>query len=254
MTGLPESKLAPGLRTTHWESLDAARTSDPEFRRAVLEDLTRRYWQPVYGYLRAQHLSDADALDVTQGFFVQIVLDRDLFARADRRLGRFRDFLLQCLKNYLRDRRRHAQALKRCPQTAMLSLERWMEDNGRRNEPPAPDSDPEELFNRKWATGLLERALVELDESCRKAGLSTHLAIFRERVIWPTLYNRPATLTERLAERYGLTNKQVANRTETIRRRFRNALLDEIRLTVMDESEVDEELSFLVESLRVPPR
>jgi RNA polymerase sigma-70 factor (ECF subfamily) len=250
MAGFPGSELGPGFQTTHWNEIRAARTSTPQRRQEMLDNLARRYWKPIYLYLRAKQHGEADARDAAQEFFLTIVLERDLFGRADPRIGRFRDFLLRSLKNFLKDQHRHAQARRRFPDGVVLSLERWMGAEGTGYDPPAPDSNPEALFHRSWAVSLLERALACLNEVCAADRLSTHWEIFRERVVRPTLFGEPPTALEELAKRYNLTAKQVANRTETVRRRFRKVLFDEIRPTVGDEAELEDELCFLIESLR----
>jgi len=250
MAAWSESEPAPDFQTTHWGKIQAVRTSTPERRQAALNDLACRYWKPVYCYLRARGLADADALDVTQDFFAHVVLERDLFGRAEPELGRFRDFLLRSLKNFLEDQRRRANARSRRPEGLVLSLERWMGPERPKYDPPAPDSNPEALFHWKWAAALLERVLGGLEESCRQAELGEHLSIFEERVIRPTLLGEEPTPTEELAARYGMSTKQVANRTETIRRRFRKLLLDEVRLTVVGEAEVEDELRDLLTCLR----
>jgi len=250
MVGVPGSEIAQDFQTTHWGEIQAARTSTPERRQAALNDLALRYWKPVYCYLRARGLPDADALDVTQDFFLHVIFERDLFGRAQPKLGRFRDFLLCSLKNFLEDRRRQTQARIRHPEGLVLSLERWVGPEGAKYDPPAPDSNPEALFHWKWAAALLGRVLGNLEESCRQAELGGHLAIFEERVIRPTLLGQEPTPTEQLAGRYGLSTKQVTNRTETIRRRFRKLLLDEVRLTVVGEAEVEDELRDLLTCLR----
>ena len=91
---MPEARSAADFATTHWSEIQAARTASPEHRQAVLDRLARRYWKPVYHYLRARGYVDADARDITQEFFVEIILGRDLFARADQDRGRFRPYLL----------------------------------------------------------------------------------------------------------------------------------------------------------------
>lgn len=250
MAGFPDIELAPGFQTTHWEDLRAVRTSTPEHRQAVLEGLARRYWAPVYWYVRTNGIDHTEALDATQDFFVYVVLERDLFGRAEQVRGRFRAFLLQALKNFQRDRRRHTHAERRCPDGLVLSLDRWTGSEGRRLDLPAPDSNPEVQFHWKWAATLLEQVLADLERSCQRAGLASHFAIFRERVIRPALYGDTPTPTEELADRYGLTPKQVANRTETIRRRFRKLLLQEVSLTVGNQAEVEDEIRVLMGYLR----
>jgi DNA-directed RNA polymerase specialized sigma24 family protein len=190
---------APGFQTTHWGEIRAVRTSTPERRQAALNNLAYRYWRPVYCYLRARGLPNADVLDVTQDFFLHVILERDLFGRAEPKLGRFRDFLLCSLRNFLEDHRRRAHAHLRRPEGLVLSLERWMGPDGPKYEPPALDSNPEALFHWKWATALLERVLGNLEQSCRQAELGEHFAIFEERVVHPTLFGEEPTPTEELA-------------------------------------------------------
>src|SRR5688572_17121385 len=66
--------------------------SGPEGRRAF-EDLCRRYWRPVYFFLRiVRRKSNEDAKDLTQAFFAWIFED-DLVSRYRRDRAPFRVFL-----------------------------------------------------------------------------------------------------------------------------------------------------------------
>jgi len=240
------------FQTTHWSEIQAARTSTPEHRMAVLNSLTRCYWKPVYHYLRARGHEDHEARDITQDFFVDVVLGRDLFAQADPERGRFRPFLLTSLKNYTHDWYRRATAQRRAPAGLVLSFDGWSESERSQHEPAAPSQSPDDVFNQRWAAVMLEQVLDRLRTLCDKAGLSVHLDIFRKRVIQPALEQVAPTPLETLAQQHGLTSKQAANRGETIRRRFRKLLLDEVRLTVTDESTAEEELRLLMDCLRRP--
>ena len=64
-------------------------------REVVLAELCRKYWKPVYCYLRSMGLGNEQAKDLTQGFFTEKVLGQDLVQKADREKGRFRNFLLR---------------------------------------------------------------------------------------------------------------------------------------------------------------
>lgn len=237
---------AARLTTTHWSEIEAVRTATPERRATVLDRLARRYWKPVYYYLRAKGHQDADARDITQDFFVDVVLGRDLFGQAERHRGRFRAYLLHCLKNYLRDRRRRERARRRAPRRPLLSIDDWADAERSRDLPLPLGQDPEGVFHHKWATSLLEEVLGRLRVGCEEAGLQVHLDIFRQRVVRPALEHVPASPVDELARRHGLTAKQVCNRTETIRRRFRRLLLGEVQLTVVDESAAEDELRSLM--------
>ncbi len=245
-----ELTAGQGFTTTHWSEIRAARTLSAEHRTAVLNNLARRYWRPVYHYLRARGLGDAESRDVTQDFFVEVVLGRDLFGQADAEKGRFRPYLLHCLKNFIRERHRRERARRRSPDRPVVSIDQWTDSRDAQIEPPAPEASPEEAFHRRWAASLLEGVIDRLSTSCRQAGLAVHYAIFQERFVRPALEHAPPTEVEALAVRFGLTPKQVANRAETVRRRFRNLLLDEVRLTVSDEIAAEDELRALLEHLR----
>jgi hypothetical protein len=70
-------------------------------RKAVLAELCQKYWKPVYCYLRGVGLGNDQAKDLTQGFFTEKVLGQDFAAKADREKGRFRNFLLRAVRNYV---------------------------------------------------------------------------------------------------------------------------------------------------------
>lgn len=250
MVAMTTSGAPHEFSTTHWTEIQAARTSSPEHRRNVLENLARRYWKPVYHYLRARGHQDAEARDITQDFFMDVVLGRDLFGKANPARGRFRAYLLHCLKNYLRDRHRRGHARDRAPSGLILSIDRWADGESTGYEPSAVQATPEAVFHHRWAVALLEQVLERLITACKESGLTVHLEIFRHRVVRPALEQIAPIPLEDLARRYGLTVKQAANRSETVRRRFRRLLSEEVRLTVMDESSTKEELRALMGQLR----
>jgi RNA polymerase sigma-70 factor (ECF subfamily) len=222
----------------------------PGRRRAVLDRLARRYWKPVYHYLRANGHQDAEALDLTQAFFVEVVLGRDLFGQAREQRGRFRSFLLYCLKNFLRDHHRRCRARRRSPDRPLLSIDEWAEADRSKFEPPAQTASPEDIYHRRWAASLIEQVIDRLATVCREAGLDVHFDIFERRFIHPALQQVAPAPLEELALQHRLTPKQAANRAETVRRRFRRLLLDEVRLTVEDENESEDELRSLMSHLR----
>jgi RNA polymerase sigma factor (sigma-70 family) len=250
MVGSPEFPPGQAFTTTHWSEIAAARTASPERRRLVLDDLAQRYWGPVYHFLRAHGRSDGDARDLTQEFFLEVVLGRDLFGRADPARGRFRTYMLHCLRTFLRERYRQEHAAVRSPVRPLFSLEERDARGQAGQEPAAPEALPEQAFHRQWAVALLERTIGRLSEACRAAGLEEHFAVFEEHFLRPTLERGAAVPLETLAERFSLSPKQAANHCETVRRRFRKLLLEEIRVTVDDQADVQDELRALMDGLQ----
>ena len=91
---------ALGFMPTHWSVVLAVAGADPVRRAEALEQLCRTYWEPLYAYIRRRGYQMHDAQDLTQSFFA-FVLERNAIEAADPERGRFRYFLLGCLKHFL---------------------------------------------------------------------------------------------------------------------------------------------------------
>ena len=75
---------------TDWSMiLDAGQVDSPS-RSASLDRLVRRYWPPLFAYVRATGCSASEANDIVQGFVADVILERNLPGHADRGRGRFR--------------------------------------------------------------------------------------------------------------------------------------------------------------------
>ena len=68
--------------------------------RAALEELYRLYCYPVYAFIRRRGHGRQDAQDLTQDFFVHLLV-KGTVSRADPHRGRFRNFLLGALEHFL---------------------------------------------------------------------------------------------------------------------------------------------------------
>src|SRR5689334_11373587 len=86
--------------SSHWSLITRAGGSDPEQARLALAELCRRYWYPIYAFVRRRLGSVHNAEDATQGFFAHL-LKGNVLAAADPGRGRFRTYLLACCKHYL---------------------------------------------------------------------------------------------------------------------------------------------------------
>ena len=109
--------------TTHWSLIEDVGASDDKRNRALVSLLLKKYWKPVYCYLRQKGYDNEKAKDLTQGFFHEVVLGRALIQKADQSKGRFRTFLLTALSRYLISVREYETARKRIPQHRLISLD-----------------------------------------------------------------------------------------------------------------------------------
>lgn len=232
--------------TTHWSRIDGLK-ADPDREAALIGVLLQSYWKPVYCYLRRRGRDNEEAKDLTQDFFHEVVLNRHLVRRADKDKGRFRTFLLYALQQYLINHDRDARARKRIPKEKLVSL-----DSAELPALPASftDATPENSYDYAWLSALLERVVAEVKTACLQHGLETHWALFQARVVDPILTdNAPLSLAE-LCRTYGINDtKTASNMIVTVKRRFRSALLEHIRNTVVSADQISEELTYLLRFL-----
>src|SRR4029078_12609899 len=131
----------------------------------ALENLCRTYWYPLYAYVRRKGYPAEDAQDLTQEFFTRL-LGRNYLSVADRNRGKFRSFLLGSLEHFLAREWTKARAQKRGGGQPILSLDELQAEKRYLLE-PAHELTAEKMFDRRWATTLLEQAMARLREECR---------------------------------------------------------------------------------------
>src|SRR5262245_37525296 len=138
--------------TTQWSLLAQATVSGDPAGREALEDLCRRYWSPLYQFIRARGYSEAEAKDLTQEFLLHL-LEHSTLQKADRLRGRFRSFLCGALVRFLWDADDKRRAQKRGGGAAHVELD------SAAVEAQATLPENELLFDREWALVILENAL-----------------------------------------------------------------------------------------------
>ncbi|MHC4205992.1 MAG: RNA polymerase sigma factor [Planctomycetota bacterium] len=232
--------------TTHWTLIEDFKVK-PDKNIALVGLLLETYWKPIYCYLRRKGRDNEQAKDLTQDFFHEVVLNRNLIGRADKDKGRFRSFLLYALNQYLINKDRDKRAQKRIPREKLVSLDMT-------EFPNLPQSfsqaSAEDSYNYAWLSALLERVISELRISCSEHGMETHWLLFKEHVLDPILgADEPASLKE-LCDKYSIENtKKASNMMMTVKRRFHKVLLEHVRKSVASEEQISEELEYLLKFL-----
>lgn len=235
------------FHTTVWSEIRNAGAEDPARRRAALEPLLARYWKPVYCCLRRKGCDNDAAKDLTQRFFHEVLLGRDLIRRADPAAGRFRTFLRSALDRFIIDVHREEAAQKRSPQDALVSLHGL--DDARLPE-PASAATPEDAFDHAWAAELLDGVLAELESELRSKGMAAHWELFAARVVRPIMNNIPAPDLASLCKQHGIgAEVRASNMILTAKRHFQLVLRHRIRELVDSDAEVDDEISQLMHIL-----
>jgi RNA polymerase sigma-70 factor (ECF subfamily) len=232
--------------TTQWSLIENIQAGEDRDK-ALIGFLLKQYWKPVYCYLRCKGYGNEQAKDLTQGFFLEVVLNRDLVGRADQARGLFRAFLLHALKQYANKQDIRERAQKRLIEQKWPTLD--MDE-----EPILPlsvvQTTAEESYHYAWLSFLLERVISELKDTCEREGLETHWALFQERVVRPILSNQSPPSLAQLCESYHIEDvKKASNMLITVKRRFRAALMEHVRNTVLSQGQASDELEELLQFL-----
>jgi RNA polymerase sigma-70 factor (ECF subfamily) len=226
--------------TTEWSLIESIQCGEDPGD-TLVGRLLERYWKPVYCYLRRKGLDNEAAKDLTQGFFQEVVLGRDLIRRADHAKGSFRKLLLTAVEHYVRSEHRKQSARKRSlpgRQIPFDQIER-LDRHGLMTHLTA-----EESFNYAWLTSVLDEVLVEVETQCRAHGLETHWHVFQDRVLAPILNDAPAPCLAAVSRKYDIASPiTTSNMIVTVNRRLRATLRRHLRQYVSTDALVEEELA-----------
>ena len=240
--GLGE-RSAVGFVTTQWSVVLAAQGSSPAAD-AALETLCRRYWRPLFGFVRRSGFSHEEAEDLTQAFFARLLERRDLDA-VRKEKGRLRSYLLTALKHFLVNERQRASAIKRGEGKRVLSLDEMREEEHGQFEPADPQT-AEKVYQRAWANAVLDQVLTRLENEYRDAGNGPLFA--QLKVLLADDSGRPSQ-AESAAE-LKMTENALKQAFHRFRQSYRQMLREEIAHTVATPADVEDELQHLIAALR----
>jgi RNA polymerase sigma-70 factor (ECF subfamily) len=230
---------------TRWTIVAAAQGKGGQAHHA-LNELCGLYWPPVYAFVRRKGKSPADAEDITQGFFAELLTRGSLESVAAEK-GRLRTFLLKALTRHMINEYEKASAVKRGGGTPLLSLD-FQRAEGNYIAEPSHKITPELEFERQWALQLLDGALAEVRRDAERNGRSD---LFEDL---KGLISLDATLVayEEIALRHGLSEGAVKAAAHRLRQGFRTALRRAIAETVTSEEEIDDEIRHLFTVFQPP--
>jgi RNA polymerase sigma-70 factor (ECF subfamily) len=238
----PALDPAPGsaqwFATTHWSVVLAAKEGGSSEAAVALEKLCRTYWPPLYAYIRRDGCDKTEAQDLTQEFFARL-LAKDYLQHLHHQEGKFRSFLLAYLKNFLSEQRQRAGALKRGGDRVFVPLDAPAGEEGYLIE-PVDTLTPDQVYERRWAQAVMQRALDQLREEFASRGQSTlfeRLQDYQPREAGGMTYAQ-------LGSGLGLTEAAVKSTVQRMRQRHRELLREEIAHTVTRPEEIEEELRY----------
>lgn len=237
---LPRDRFAP----TAWTVVGQARTdsADPS---SAWDHIYRHYWQPVCSYLCRQGQTKEQAEETTQKFFAWL-WEKDILSRAERSRGKFRNFLLTALKQFVARDRRYHLAAKRNPAIGGGNSTLGLPASTQYVESVDHQTvSAERQFDRACALELLQLAVARLRDEYHRVDQE-----HRFEVLHGFLTGEDAESYESAATKLGLSVTATRMAVHRLRKRYGQLLREEIQSTVESAADVDDEISALFQTLR----
>src|SRR6266566_4943873 len=182
------------------------------------------------------------------GPFIASSGDKALGQRTQRTLLRvflLRSYLLGALKYFLADERRRGMAIKRGKGQRLIPLEELRADERVEMEPADPVT-AELIYERRWASTLLERVLNLLKDEYRRAGNAALFDSLKE--LLPGDPDAPSQ--KDIAAQLGMTENAVRQAFYRFRQHYQSLLREEIAQTVATPGDIEDELRHLIAVVR----
>jgi|SRR5689334_18761820 len=217
---------------TRWSTVMQLADKESPVARDALEQLARRYWYPVYAYIRRCGHAPMIAAEMAHKLLEQ--LQSDLSGQlAQDRPGHFRRFLLERVHGFLASDWRESPVAGTTGRelVAPPDLEaRYLRDGHRTHS-------PDDVFQRSFALEVLHRALRGLREEARQTG---HLDMYE--VLEPFLARDPPSGEyEAMATRLGCRPLALVMALKRLRERFYELAAEELADTVSSADELSRE-------------
>lgn len=221
---------------THWSLVGRAAASDDLLRQQALTDLLMAYLPGLRAFLVEIRRVPADlAEDLLQGFVADKVLAAGLLRHANQGRGKFRNFILKSLNNYVTTRMRGEYTTRaKAVGIDELLIGSLCDDLGSNG------------FEQEWVQQVVRDAIELMQTECRINGRSDLWDVFRLRVVEPMLHDaEPADYSE-LVRRFGFeTPRQAINLLVNAKRAFTKHLRSAVAKYISRESDIDEEIADL---------
>jgi RNA polymerase sigma-70 factor (ECF subfamily) len=235
-----------GFPTTRWSELAAIRGGRTDEKAAALSELATRYRRPVLAFLLMRVRDPAKAEDLLQGFLAHS-LEKNFFAKASEQRGRFRNFLLSSLKNYLISEHRREAAAMRAPEGGFVA--------GSPDQPvpePVDSVTPESVFEVAWIHDIIIKALDRYRDECSDANRDNYYQVLSAYVVEPCLDGTERPSLQSIADGRGISRKQAEHQLDIALKELRRLLLEEVHVYSSGEEDTAMEIRDLFRTLGGP--
>lgn len=202
-----------------------------------MEEVCQIYWRPLYGFAISINSSHQDAEDCVQGFLAH-VSTVDFFHSVAPHRGKLRSYLLVSFKRFIYDSWKKQSSQKRGGENRDLPLDDYnLEDENAGN--------PALAYDQEWAKVVVDDTHKRLRNRYLEQG---NVAIFDE--LEPYIDGTPIEDSKATAQKLDLSSVALKSAVHRIRRRFGDELKKVVAETVYSDSDVDEEIRWLIKVLQ----
>jgi RNA polymerase sigma factor (sigma-70 family) len=226
---------------THWSLvMNAGKDSSPGARNAFGR-LYETYRPALVAFLRCQGWTEDDAVGLVQGFF-EFLLEKKSLGKV-RLEGRFRSWLIVCLKHHLADLRDKRAAQKRGADQPHLPL--GPDADKGELDLPHPGRTPDQEYDRQFALRFLDSVMTRLDNEYSVRGKSN---LFEH--LQPWLLDKKGGMPQaEIGRHLGMSEGAVNQEVSRLRSRYREVFDEELGKLVGSPADIEEEKRFLFAAL-----
>ena len=217
----------------------SARAEDSIERSRALQQICETYWHPVYAYMRKRGFFPQDAEDVTQEFFAYL-LETEEFGKIDGAKGKLRSFLLVAARNFMANEWKRRKAEKRGGKLTFLSID-LKDAESHAILDPADELTPDAVFERHWATTILNTVMERLRQFHVDRGDEETFEALKDFL---AMGRNDRTYADVGAE-LGIAESQARLKVHRMRKKYRELLLQQIASTLEPDECPEEELRYL---------
>jgi DNA-directed RNA polymerase specialized sigma24 family protein len=182
----------------------------------------------LYAFVRRKGFAPAEAEDITQAFLLRL-LARNVLGHVDRSKGRFRNFLLACLTNFLHNWRDAARA----DRERLVWWDALAPEERYQTEPS--EKSAEAVFDTAWAISLVNQVMEELRKEYDAKGKSTIFEALHRFLIGEVPDGAPL----RIATELGRNVNTIKSDLSRMRGEFATVLRREIRDTLAEPTDAE---------------
>ncbi len=231
-----ERNKAPRFPDTRWSLVGRAEAPDDAARQTALAELLAIYSPALRDFLVAARRVPEDlADDLMHDFIADKILSRKLIHHAEREKGKFRNFLLKSLNNFVTTKLKREYAER--ASASGLDLSEIVDAISHQNA---------EQFDLAWVQRVVSDTLQLMQADCTATKRSDLWEIFNVRVVEPMLHGTEPLDYGEIVIRFRIeTPRQAINLLATAKRSFIRQLRLVVGRYVQGDEMIDREIADL---------